>query len=234
MGFTKITEITKTGRPLGPINIQGEGDTGKTHFMMTGEEPVIIFNFDPINNFEDVALQFGEKDISVKHIQYHLPENCSPSEAKTICKPAWEDFMQHYVEALSIARTVGIDTLCEAWTLMGYAAFGKVEQVPPLAWKGPNTEMKQIFRMANSAAINLIVANRVKEEYIGDDAIGKKTGRLVRAGWSHLDYEVRLSLELTRRRKNFFAKVLKFKPKPEILSENLKNPTFQLLRELVG
>ncbi len=106
----------------------------------------------------------------------------------------WDKFLDRYNYALEHFRSIVIDTDTELWEIHRLARFGKLEQVKPHHYGIPNNEHRELFRMAYDTDVNLIVLQKMKDEYVDD----KFTGRLKAAGFKDAPYQAQVNVRLGR------------------------------------
>lgn len=223
-GFRPATEIKKKKRMI--INVQGLEDSGKTHFLCSCPDPIAIFDLD--HNLEGVVNKFANKEIIYSPYYFSKPIK-GGTETKIIkeAEKLWGNFMEDFKNCLkSDIATIGIDTADEAWSLIRLARLGKLTQVMPIHYGPVSAEFSQLIDMAKQSNTNLVFLSTLCPEYQNDSP----TGRMVRKGFSQLDYKVQYSMQLSRPKKGEFqGKILKFKPDPQQVGEIMVAPDFQSL-----
>lgn len=106
----------------------------------------------------------------------------------------WEKFLERYEYALEHFRSIVIDTDTELWEIHRLARFGKLEQVMPHLYGIPNSEHRELFRMAYDTDVNLVILQKMKDEYVND----QYTGRLKAAGFKDAPYQAQVNVSLGR------------------------------------
>ena len=226
--FRPAIEIKRKKRMI--INVQGMEDSGKTHFLCSCPAPVAIFDLD--HNLEGVVNKFEDKEIMFRPYYFSKPIKGS-TETKIVkeAEQLWGKFMEDFKNCLkSDVATIGIDTADGAWELIRLARLGKLTQVMPIHYAPVNTEFSQLIDMCKQSNTNLVFLSTLCAEYQNDSP----TGRMIRKGFSSLDYKVQYSIELSRamsgpNKDNFQGKILKFKPDPQQVGEIMVAPNFESL-----
>lgn len=179
------------------ISVDGPGKTGKDNFALSAPGPIAIHDF----NFglEGVVEKFADKK-EIFHFPYPFPvttrlPGSSYSSLVEPCARIWEEFVTNYRQTLQDMRTVIVDTGSEAWELLRIARFGKLTQVPPMAYGPVNAEFRQLSQLALSQnKTNVIYLHKVKPVYKNE----QKTEETERAGFGEIDYDVQTVLRTNR------------------------------------
>lgn len=206
-------------------NIEGLEKAGKSTFTMTAPDPIIIFNLDRgLEGIAQHALGSGKKVIVAgldqgkgKMPAYFFLKPKPPGKSKDLSyvrsyvqevadrsRDVWRQFKEDYEEALnSEARTIVIDTGTAAYELARYAAFGKLSQVKPHHYGPLKQEFQGLVHRGYDFDKNVLWIHRLKPEWA--DTIDKqgektsvKTGRLERAGYSDMGYEVQSNVRVQK------------------------------------
>jgi hypothetical protein len=211
-------------------NVEALEKFGKSHWCMHAQSPIVIHNFDRgTDGVVQKAMKDGKQIIVAgmpltdeDRARHRLP---SYSFHKPTLKPGqstkdtsyvtsvadraracWKKFREDYEEALqSEARTVVVDTGTGAYELARYAAFGKLTQVMPLEYARVNGEFQGLIHRGYDSDKNILWIHRLKPEWAEErDAKGNlksgKTGRLERAGYRDMGFEVQMNLRLAKER----------------------------------
>lgn len=121
------------------------------------------------------------------------------AEAQSRAQIVAEDFRKDYAAALSLGGTVMIDTFTEVYDMERLALFGMLRQVPQLQYEKSSKAMLHYINMAEQSESNLIVLNKLKDEWItGADNKKYKSGKMVTDGWDKLEFPAHIMLRLYR------------------------------------
>ncbi len=193
-GYTTL-ESNFTPRLI--ARISGHPKEGKTHLALTAPDPISYLNFDRSlegvgNKFVDGT--FGSKEILVT--DFHDTRCATPEEHKA----KWETVKEKYYTALESdeIRSIIIDNDKEAWDLIRMARFGKLVQIPPMAYGPVNREFKSMIDAAYDSDKNLILITRLKKQYVkrskSPDAKSDWNGLYEPAGFNGMPYEVQVNV----------------------------------------
>lgn len=121
------------------------------------------------------------------------------SGVRSEAQKVYDDFMKDYVEGLERGGTVAIDTFTEVYQMVRLSIFGLLRQVPQMAYERSNKEMLHLINLAEASDANLILLNKVRDEW-GKDGEGKnqRTGRMITDGWDGLDYPAHVMVRVFR------------------------------------
>lgn len=184
-GFTPADQIVVKPRMI--ISCQGDAKMGKTHFCLTGPEPIAVIDIDdgiyrPIDRFK------GKKKIYVKNyrrIYSELMFNGDSIKATEAAASRQLDIIRDfYIRAIDDgARTVLVDGGAELYEIVRLAAFGKLERAAMSREYGPvNREMKFWLDYAKNHDANVIFTHHLREKYIND----KPSGMMEAEGWKKM------------------------------------------------
>jgi len=177
------------------VSVEGTQKSGKDHFALTAPGDIYVHDFDfgldgVIQKFQD------KKKIFVAEYKLDIPAGTAIQDAADTARPVWEKFQDNYYEGLKKGRTSVLDTATDSYEVLRMAEFGKLQQVMPHHYTPVNQAMKSMFRAASDTDSNLIVLNRMKEEWINKVVNGKekgeKTGNWIMAGYSGTYFEVQV------------------------------------------
>jgi len=218
------------------VSIEGDGGCGKSRFWMTAPGPILVIDLD--QRMDDTIQEFQkDKEIYVitpeidrkalvqakvehgkaqakagKGLTSGGPTKMSAKNYKLI-EEAWENV----VEAMEGAAKAGVKTIAwdtgdEMLELLRLARFGgRLDKIQPMEYGPVNSEHEKVIRRVRQMGMNMIITHKMKAEYKGD----KSTGKMVRAGYSKMNYLVDLALQLRYepekgdKEGEFFAKVMK-------------------------
>lgn len=172
---------------------EGPAGSGKTHFMLTGPEPIAVHLFDPggLNGLKKNPL-FKKKDIRV--IEYNVSLGAHDrDDRQEVAQAALEQFKEQQAIALKNgARTIGIDKEDYLWQLRRFAEFGAASDRPN-NYDQINMHHQDLFHQAEMAGINLCVIRGMKPKW-GDKASAGGTGEFVPRGMPQVPELVQIQL----------------------------------------
>lgn len=158
---------------------EGDGDSGKTEFMLSCPGPGIIISLD--KNF-DATLDnpnpplTRNKNFAMFVVRTPLPGS---QITKALYMDHWVRFYSHLILGLDNpeARTVCMDTDSDSWELQRLAEWGEVIPMsghPSLGFKGVNAARRALYSRCWESGKIIAGSNKLKDEY-GDvlDASGK-------------------------------------------------------------
>jgi hypothetical protein len=178
---------------------------GKTHFALTAPGPIAYLQMDP--GGDDVLPKakklFPKKEFV--HTKYYV--DIKPSDAADrvkvtgIANAIWSKTVQDFELILpALGRgTLVVDTASEWFTCLKLARFGKLTQVMPEDYAPVHSEYKRLLRMVYQSQANVIFLHKLKAEYdrpageANKKGSGKKTGNLIRDGYSGTGYEMQIN-----------------------------------------
>lgn len=207
-GF-KVVKAEEAKRRL-YIGIDGRERSGKNHFAFTAPDPIVLLDFD--TGSEGVVEKFQD----YKRIVRSEPFVAKPNElfggnedmAAEFAQAEWKRFNDAYIHALTLpvgrwdnkiadARSIIIDTSYDMYSLLRLKEFGKLTKISPFLYREVNTIMRDIIHQAERSNVNLIMINRIENEWkkgSGDNDKSSKTGVFERAGWEHMAYSLQANL----------------------------------------
>lgn len=206
------------------VNVEGGPKNGKTHFALTAPGPIVYFNFDlgcegiihkAAKTKEIIVAGLHRKNSNEIFPSYHFAkpvpgssesrrDNGYLDRVKRNATPLWEKFVADYREALeSKARTLIIDTGGAAYALAKLAFHGMDRGKPAPAddpYGQKSGDMKSLFQGLMNDGLNydknVLWLHRLKEKWESN----KPTGVFVPDGHNQAQYEVQLSIRLTRKK----------------------------------
>lgn len=205
------------------LNLEALEKCGKSTFALTAPGPIVVFNLDRgLEGIAQHAIKQGKRVIVAgvdqgrgKMPAYYfakpkLEAGKNRNDAGYVQETAkrarivWRQFKEDYEEALgSKARTLVVDTGTGAYELARYAAFGKLTQVLPIHYGPLKAEFQGLIHRGYDFDKNVIWIHRLKPEWTdtitqkGEKA-SVKTGRLERAGYSDMGFEVQANVRLEK------------------------------------
>jgi len=196
MGFSD--EIIETPKRI-VVSMTGKAKTGKTHFSLTGPEPVIYFNVDI--GTEGVVEKFQKLGKQILIYDVRVPRE---GVSKDVWSQMWSDFKLRARKAYSIrSGTVVWDTASEVYELARLSHFGKLTEVKPSDYAVVNNEWREVLRIAYDSPVNTIFVHKVKAVWrMVASSSGRssltKTDDFELSGFSEMDYLVQLNLIMNR------------------------------------
>lgn len=155
---------------------EGPAGSGKSHFVLTGKEPIAMHMFDPdgLAGLKKNPL-FKKKDIKVLNYNLNLAKYDEDDRQKA-SEEALEQFIENQGTALKNARTIGLDKEDHVWELLRYARLGGTSDRPNLYYE-LNLEYRGFFHDAAMAGVNFCVIRGMKEKWgkTGSNREGKAT-----------------------------------------------------------
>jgi len=187
-GFVRAAEDVKRRLIMA---IDAREKSGKSHFALSGPEPVAVINLDV--GLDGVVQKFqSDKEIWVQDIPVNIQElkELTPQMAAKEADRAYQQVLKAYKAVLGEARTIVYDNATEVWELLRMARFGKLDHVKPHHYGPVNAEYRELIRMAYDQSVtNLILLHKMKDEYIDD----KRTGLVKRAGFADTAFLVQMN-----------------------------------------
>jgi hypothetical protein len=152
---------------------QGEGGSGKTHFLLTAPDPIFVALFDP-KGVEPLLKrpEFKKKDIRWRAYGFN-PGKLSPADRPKAAQEALAQFLEDYRTALANARTIGFDKEDHVYETLRYARLHAYTDRPSNYYE-LNLEYRGWFADAAEAGVNLGAIRGMKEKWGLVD--GKPTG----------------------------------------------------------
>lgn len=155
---------------------EGPGGSGKSHFLLTGPEPIAVHLFDPggLTGLTKNPL-FKKKDIRVLKYNVALGKLDEDDRAKA-AEEAIEQFKENQAVALRNARTIGWDKEDHVWEMLRWARLGGTSDKPSSYYE-LNLEYRGFFHDAEMAGVNMGVIRGMKEKWgkTGSNREGKAT-----------------------------------------------------------
>jgi hypothetical protein len=154
---------------------QGEGGSGKTHFLLTAPGPIWIALFDPngIKPLMDAHPEFKKKDIRWRAYNFN-PGKLAAEDRPKAAKDALDQFVEDKKLALKHARTMGFDKEDHVYEMLRYARLEAYTDRPSNYYE-LNLEYRGWFADAAEAGVNLGVIRGMKEVW-GQNAKGQPIG----------------------------------------------------------
>ena len=233
MAINNIPSTFKRGEVPSPRRIVSSVDglqkCGKTNFALTAPRPLGFLDLD--NGLEGVANKHDMSDVYRANYTERFTEVSemvnTASNANVVADAAtkvWNDFKRDYIWCLENMRTLAVDTGSEMHELIRLARFGKLTQIMPEQYGPVNGELSLLLKRVYKTNCNLILLHRLKPEYetekgsssTGRRQPGKKTGRLIRAGFKDIGFLVQVVVRLSKDEDGFSATIEDCRHDPEI------------------
>lgn len=191
MGFSDEIQVPK--RRL-IVSSEGREKTGKSHFGLTGPEPIIYLNIDI--GTEGVVEKFQSEGKRVLLYDVRLPREAS----KDIWSALWGDFKLRVRKLYGLkSGTVLWDTASEAYELARLSHFGRLTEVKPSDYAVVNNEWRDILRTAYDSDMNTIFIHKTKAVWgMVSNSSGRsslsKTNAFELSGFSEMGYMAQVNL----------------------------------------
>lgn len=187
-GFRRANEAVKKRLIMA---IDGREKSGKSHFALSGPEPIGVINLDI--GLDGVVQKWqDDKEIYVHDVRVDIQglKELTPEKAAAEADRAYSQVVKAYKAVLGQARTVVWDNATEIWELLRMARFGKLDHVKPHHYGPVNAEFRDLLRMAyDQDKTNLILLHKMKDEYVND----ARTGLVKRSGFSDTGFLVQVN-----------------------------------------
>lgn len=169
------------------VSAEGLEKHGKTTFMGSMPEPLIIFTTDMAGiRRANLTERFPHKDIRLVTLN-DVDMSSHPDTIKDQAKSAVDDFKRQWRVALSAGRSVGIDNASDLWLLFRLAEFGRVKiesKTFGSEYDGINADFTNIIRQAYKHSVNVCLLHQVNAQR---DERGKiVAGSYSRKGFRHM------------------------------------------------
>lgn len=158
---------------------------GKTHFTLTGPQPLVYFDIDAGAEGVIEAHKAAGKEILVYRLRVVREED------QALWEKQWEDLKDKLVAAWGLpSGTVIIDTFSEVYELVRLVKFGKLSQVSSYQYDRTNKEVRELIRMAYESNMSTIFVHKMRPVYIND----KRSGDYEPKGWGDMPFNVQANL----------------------------------------
>lgn len=191
------------------IGVEGPEKSGKTHFGLTAPAPILFMDFD--QRARGTIEKFARTK-SIVRCPFIIPyDEVGAVELKKkgsteIPKELHAKLVALHLRATqvmeiacrsTVLRSIVLDGTDTLWTLACMAKFGRLNKVPPSAYREVNTAFEALLNKPKAAKKNLILLSRTKPEWTNDSSgIGKPTGRVLRAGYQSLESITEINLKV--------------------------------------
>jgi len=182
LGFTDVS------KPIPQrliIKLAGPEKTGKTHYALTGPEPIIYFSIDIGTEGVVEKFQQSGKQVLLYEIKYERGK--SAGEYKSL----WDNVLQRLDAALQVDYgTLVIDTWTEIYELARLAHFGKLSQVQPHNYGPVYAELRGIIDAIYGTGMSAVLLAKMAKAF--------ETKELEEKGFSDTDFKVQANLRTSR------------------------------------
>jgi hypothetical protein len=195
--FVRMTE-SMVYKPRLVVSSAGYQKKGKTHLGFTMPEPIAYFAID--KGEEGVGRKFLQKDIRMIKYDFDRPtkENKGSKQLIEQAHRMMDQFEEDFDYALRNFRSLLFDTGTELYEMLRISEFGKLGEVLPHHYAPVNAKFRDWIRQVLDSDSNLLITHKVKEEWANSGGVGSKTGRIVRAGFKEVEFDVHVSIRHDR------------------------------------
>lgn len=231
---------TPDGKVRPRILIAGEGHqkTGKTNFLLTCPEPIVVMDFDL--GTEGVVEKYVNKGRNIKTKRYALDPDTDEKRLKAEAEERYEAWRSDFRTLCAKLKTgtLGIDDGTGAWEIARLARFERVDKAPPWLYPALNAEFRATLNHIKDTNLNLVIQHKMSE--IWDSKVNSKgqreswpTGRYERAGFKHMGYLIQANLAFRREGGNFSIEVVDTRHEGDVAGYTLegKDCTYAKLAE---
>lgn len=196
--FVRMTE-EMVYKPRLVVSSAGYQKKGKTHLGFTMPEPIAYFAID--KGEEGVGRKFLDKDIKIVKYNFERPtkENKGSKQIIGQAQQVLDQWEEDFDYALHNFRSLFVDTATELYEILRIAEFGKLGEVLPTSYGPVNARFRDWIRQVLDSDSNLLLTHKVKEEWDNKGGgVGQKTGRVIRAGFKEVEFDVHVSIRHDR------------------------------------
>lgn len=176
------------------ISSEGLEKSGKSHFALTGPDPIVYIDVDL--GTEGVVEKFQAAGKKVLKYEVRIPKG----ESQEVYSTLWANVQQRLRKAYSLSQgTVVWDTCSELFELCRLARFGRLTQVQPHNYMQVNSEWRDFLRVAFDSPMNTDFIHKQKAVWLNTTgADGKlksiKTREVELAGFAEMPYLAQVNL----------------------------------------
>lgn len=223
-GADPFTDFDTEIRRRLTLVLQGDEKTGKTHLSLTAPDPIALININ--RGTEGVIQKFKIKYPKriFKQIKISLPNKLVPSANEKQAKEEWRKAKEAHIYACTSGRyrTVIWDTEDEMWLLSRMSRWSDL-RATPTEYAPVNNEYMAMLNLADEYNVNLILIDKLKDEYKEktNQNSGKKvsvaTGGKKRDGFKHVGYAATEIIEaVCDDEDNFGARIVRSRHRSEL------------------
>ena len=205
------------------VSVSGREKSGKTHFSLTGPEPLAFFNIDI--GTEGVVNKFQDQGRKPLVYDCRVPKKAQ----QQIYAAMWSDLKVRLQAAWRLAQgTIVIDTATECWELARLAHFGRLQQILPHNYTEVNTEWRELMKEAYDSRCSTILIHKLKSKWVNN----VRTGEDEISGFAETPYLVQTVITVFKEEAPgnvggmpiFYALITDCRQQPALTGVNLKGP----------
>lgn len=182
-GFTEPPSEVVNKRAV--VSVTAMEKEGKTHFALTGPQPLVYFDVDAGSEGVIEAHKAMGKEILVYRLRVVKEEDQAQWEKQ------WEDLKDKLVAAWGLPfGTVIVDTKTELYELVRLVKFGKLSQISSYQYDRTNKEIRELIRLAYESSMSTVFIHKMRPVYLND----KRTGDYEPKGWGDMPFNVQANL----------------------------------------
>lgn len=221
------------------VGIYGEGYTGKTQLASTLREPIAFFHHssEPSSTLESLI---KTRDIRV-HVFGLGVKGRTREDRSESASLAVEPFVDDWIECLSWAKTIVLDTETGLWELLRLKYFGgespqkfKGMDSKEAVWADINGEWRMLFIQAKSHNIDVVVISKHADKYKNNKVVGiKSRGQKDIPGWCDIILHTSFVQADDVSNNSFCARLMKAGPNYRMTGVPLTNTTLPQVLSLI-
>lgn len=228
------------------ILVFGDAGTGKTHFSMTGDDPIWALDTEgPLSKIQSKM----DKKVMVNEVQYYNDNNeidgtKSMNELTTVGKKLYNKSKT----GAEMPGTVVVDSMSDVWYYAQrymkeevYREHGR-DQTYQFDWTIANNQMRTFTKQLMNAECDVVMTAQEQQEY--DDS-GNAKDQYSPKAWKKLPYQVDVIMRLEEdididtetgeEERIRRGHIQKCRPNDDLVGEEIKNPTVKKLKgEIYG
>lgn len=190
MGF-KVPSTTLQRRLI--VGVSGMEKTGKSHFSLSGPQPVIYLNLDKENN-PAITTYAHARGIEIYEQAFYVTrDGANPASLQAANLPVWNSFKAAITEAWSVGKgTVVVDTTTQLYALLRMAFHGKLAQIPSFTYGIMYAELEDLLNIkAYNSGMCGVFIDKMGPVFEGKGAIERK-------GYNNMPFLTQMNIETTR------------------------------------
>lgn len=190
MGFA-VPSTTLQRRLI--VSTSGMEKSGKTHFALSGPQPIIYMNLDKENN-PAITTYAQARGIEIYEQSFYVTRGgANPASLQAANLPVWNAFKAAITEAWQVGKgTVVVDTDTQLYALLRLAFHGKISQIPPFTYGIMYAELEDLLNIKayNSGMCGVFI------DKMGPVFEGK--GAMERKGYGNMPYLTQMNIQNMR------------------------------------
>lgn len=224
------------------ILVYGDAGTGKTHFSLTGDEPIFAIDTEgPLGKIQSKL----DKSVKINEVQYYTDDNeIDGTESMEELLKIGKMLYQRSKAGKSMPGTVVVDSMSDVWYYGQrymkeevYREKGR-DQTYQFDWTIANNAMRTLTKQLMNSDCDVVLTAQEQEKR--DDS-GEGTGEFKPKGWKKLPYQVDVIMRIqdtvdididteeeTRVREGH---VEKCRPNDDLVGTTIQDPTVKKLKE---